>query len=361
LVILGVEIWLINKGGNYFKNKVMGLKSSLLKYQSFELVSRSKQQLVVIGLINVVRIITILLIIYFSFLLMLSLFPGTSELVIKLRDYIFIPLKGSFLSVVHYLPRMFNILIIVIIFRYLFRLVKTLAIEIEKETIHIPTFEPRRAKTTAKIVNFIFLAIMLILILPLMPGYESLAFKGIAAFLAALITIGGSSVIANFMSGIVVSFMNPCQLGDWIQIDNTSGEVIEMSQFAIKIRTAENIIVSIPYTKSLSAHIINYSGDQDNNSILLRTTVSIGYDVSWEKVNELLLAAASITDNIDQSVPAFVRQKKLDDFYIVYELNVYTTDVRQKYQTYSELHKHILDTFKRAGIEILSPHYRVEK
>ncbi|WP_127343026.1 mechanosensitive ion channel [Ancylomarina longa] len=58
------------------------------------------------------------------------------------------------------------------------------------------------------------MAFLLIMIIPLMPGYESLAFKGVATFLAALITIGGSSVIANFMAGIVTSYMNPCKVGD---------------------------------------------------------------------------------------------------------------------------------------------------
>ena len=84
-------------------------------------------------------------------------------------------------------------------------------------------------------------------------------------------------------------------------------------------------------------------------------------DTADQKVNELLLSAASLTDNIDHSIPAFVRQKKLDDFYIVYELNAYTTEVRHMHDTYSELHKYILDVFERAGIEILSPHYRIER
>nr|WP_317126937.1 mechanosensitive ion channel domain-containing protein [Ancylomarina longa] len=115
---------------------------------------------------------------------------------------------------IDYLPNLFSILIIVIIFRYLFKLIKTLAREIENGTLKISAFNPLWAKTTAKIINFILLAFLLIMIIPLMPGYESLAFKGVATFLAALITIGGSSVIANFMAGIVTSYMNPCKVGD---------------------------------------------------------------------------------------------------------------------------------------------------
>jgi len=360
-LMVGLEIWLINRGSTYLKNKVLGFKTNLLKIQSFEFINLDKQKLIVTGLINFFRIVVILISINFSLLLILSLFPDTKTLVTKLLDFIFIPLKEDFFSFINYLPKLFTIIITVFIFRYLFKLVKALAKEIEKGTLKTSTFKPLWAKTTAKIVNFILLAFMLILILPLMPGYESLAFKGVATFLGALITIGGSSVIANFMAGIVTSYISPCQVGDWVKIENTTGEVVEMSQFAIKIQTARNIIVSIPYTKGLSSHIVNYSGEQENHNILLHTTISIGYDVTWEKVNELLISATLLTEFLNHSKPAFVRQIKLDDFYVVYELNAYTTNVKQMQHTYSELHKNILDVFNKAEIEILSPHYRVER
>jgi small-conductance mechanosensitive channel len=361
ILMIGVVIWLINRGSTYLKNKVLNLKSNFLKIQNFELIHLGKQQLILIGLINFFRIVAILLSINFSLLIILSLFPSTNELVTKFHDFIFIPIKSVFFSVLDYLPKLFKILITIIIFRYLFKLVKILAVEIEKGTLRISAFNPLWVKTTAKIINFLLLAFLLIMIIPLLPGYESLAFKGVATFLAALITIGGSSVIANFMAGIVISYMNPCKVGDWIQIENTTGEVIEMSQFAIKIQTAKKIMVSIPYTKGLGSHIINYSGEKENHKILLHTTISISYEVTWEKVNELLISAASLTEYIDHSIPAFVSQLKLDDFYIVYELNAYTTDVHQMQYIYSELHKHILDVFNKAKIEILSPHYRVER
>ncbi len=360
-LILGFEIWLIKKGSNYLKNKVLGFKSSFLKVKSVEFISRGKQRLVLIGLINLFQIIIILSIVYLSFLLILILFPGNSDLVTKLINFIFIPLKITLANIINYFPRLFSIIIIVIIFRYLFNLIRTLAIEVEKGTIKLSMFKPLWARTTGKIINFILFALMLIFILPLMPGYDSLAFKGISAFIALLITIGGSSVISNYMSGIVISFMNPCRVGDFIKIDNLYGEVIEMSQFAIKILTVKKIIVTVPYTKSLNSSIINYSADKENQSIILNTRVSIGYNISWEKVNELLLGAASLTEFVDQTQPPFVRQIKLDQFYIVYEINVYTTKVKMMHHIYSELHKHILDVFKKEDIEILSPHYQVER
>ena len=358
VLVVGFEVWLLNRGANYLKRKLNKAKPTGLRIKSVELVSGGKLRLLVLGLINLLLILVILADIYFSLVFVLSLFPGTEQITQSLINFIFVPLQNAFQSFLDYLPNLFSMIITILIFRYLIRFVKTLATELEKGNISLAGFRPYWARTTARIINFILGALMLILVLPYFPGYESLAFKGVAAFLGALVTISGGSVIANYMAGIVIAYMNPCRIGDWIQVDNTTGEVMEISQFAIKVRTTKQVMVSVPNTKILSSHVINYSGEHENHRTLLHTTISIGYDVHWKEVNKLLLAAAKKTKNLDFSVEPFVRQIKLDDFYIVYELNAYSTDVRQMYQTYSDLHRNILDAFNEAEIEILSPHYR---
>ena len=50
-------------------------------------------------------------------------------------------------------------------------------------------------------------------------------------------------------------------------------------------------------------------------------------------------------------------QKSLDDYYVSYELNVYTNQSKKMPFIYSEMHKNILDIFNDAGVEILSPAY----
>jgi small-conductance mechanosensitive channel len=91
--------------------------------------------------------------------------------------------------------------------------------------------------------------------------------------------------------------------------------------------------------------------------LILHTTVTIGYDVPWRQVHELLLDAALVTDCVEEDPEPFVRQTSLDDFYVSYELNAYTASPTKKASTYSELHSNIQDAFNRAGVEIMSPHY----
>ncbi len=361
LLLMGIEIWAVKKGTNYLKSTIKKFSFQPFKFRSFELLNIGKQRLFLTGIITCLQILIILLIIYFSLIFTLSILPGTEDVANKLIEFIFLPLKNTFIAVTGYLPRLFTVLITVIIFRYLVSMVKSVFREIDKKKLNIQGFEPHWARTTGSIIVFLLNTLMLIMILPDLPGYKSLAFKGVIAFLGALITIGGSSVIANYMAGIVVTYMNSFRLGDWVKIDNTTGEITEISPFAIKLRTAKMVVVSIPNSRILTTHINNFSSEFGNQRVLLHTTVSIGYDVSWKTVNELLISAAEKTASLDLSTPPFVRQHKLDDFYVVYELNAYSKEPSKMSGIYSEMHKHILEEFNVAGVEILSPHYRVDR
>jgi small-conductance mechanosensitive channel len=89
----------------------------------------------------------------------------------------------------------------------------------------------------------------------------------------------------------------------------------------------------------------------------LHTGISISYDVPWKQVHQLLIDAANRTGGLMKEPAPFVFQTSLDDFYVSYELNVYTETPASMARIYSELHQHIQDTFNEAGVEIMSPHY----
>jgi small-conductance mechanosensitive channel len=89
--------------------------------------------------------------------------------------------------------------------------------------------------------------------------------------------------------------------------------------------------------------------------------VTIGYDSPWRQVHELLLNAAAKTEYLSKDPPPFILQTSLDDFFVRYELNVYTREALKSAQIYSLLHQNIQDAFNEAGLEIMSPHYRAER
>ena len=120
----------------------------------------------------------------------------------------------------------------------------------------------------------------------------------------------------------------------------------------------QEILSAAEVAAIMSGKVINYSTQARKAGIMLHTGITIGYDVPWPKVQELLLSAASATEHIDEKPAPFVLQTALDDNYVAYELNASTRRADLRPKIYSSLHAHILDAFHTAGVEITSPHYR---
>jgi small-conductance mechanosensitive channel len=74
-------------------------------------------------------------------------------------------------------------------------------------------------------------------------------------------------------------------------------------------------------------------------------------------VEAMLLMAAGKTGRVLHEPKPFVLQRRLGDFAVEYELNVYTDDATVMLNTYDELHRNVLDAFNEYGVQIMTPAY----
>ncbi|MDY8135406.1 mechanosensitive ion channel family protein [Aquimarina sp. 2201CG5-10] len=357
ILVLVVEIYYILKFSKYLKTKIDNSKHSQLKdlnIDSVNLIKADRKKLILKKIVDILTLITIIIDIYVTLILILYVFPGTEDTVNTIIEYTTTPIQNIGNAIVNFIPTAVSIIVYIIIFRFAIKSIKTLRDAIEKKSLSISGFDADWAKPTAKIIIFLLYVFLIVLIFPLLPGSDSNEFKGIAALIGILISITGGSSISNFLAGIVLTYMKPFKVGDKIMINDTVGVVTARNPFAIKLLTIKNEEVTIPNNGIVSSNTTNYSS---SGKTILHTTISIGYDVKHSKVNELLVNASSKTDGILNKPQPFILQKSLEDFYIVYELNFFVSDVIKQPKIISELHAHILDEFNAAGIEILSPHY----
>jgi len=360
LALIFLFLYLIDHFTKKLKSRLLNLNLKSLKLFGLEVINKGKQELIISAIVNALQLFVSILFIYLSLVVILSEMPATEGIAVELVDLIFEPLKSLFNSFVDYLPNLFRIIITIVIARYLIKSVKYISQGVIAGNFHFPGFHPRTARTTGGIFSALIYILTIIIVMPSMPGYESKAFNGIATFLGALITIGGSSVIANYMAGIVLTYMHAFEKGDWVTMSELSGKIIASGSFSVRLKTYKDEIVDIPNSKVLSSAIRNYGG-KIKKQMTLYTEISIGYDVPWKKVNDLLIEAAKRTTLLDGEKEPFVLQKKLDDFYVVYELNVFLSSPEYKPKAESSLYSNILEVFNEAEIEIMSPHYRAER
>ncbi len=307
-------------------------------------------------LIKLGRFISFILLAYFYFTILFSLFAFTRTWASKLFGYIINPIGKILFSFIHYLPNLFTIIVILFITRYVIKFIKFIFGEIGSSTVAFPKFPAEWAEPTFKIIRFLILVFAAIVIFPYLPGSNSPIFRGISIFLGILFSFGSTSAVSNIVGGTVLTYMRPFKIGDRVKIADTVGDVIEKTLLVTRVRTIKNVDITIPNAMVLGSHIINYSSSAKKEGLILHTSITIGYDSPWRQIHELLYAAASATNNVLKEPKPFVLQTALDDFYVNYELNVYTDKPNEMANIYSELHQNIQDKFNEAGVEIMSPH-----
>ena len=348
--------WLFRK----LKVRILRLKDTKIKpvsIQGYELLDAQKQANLLVFLASVGRYILMGLQLLFTVPLIFIIFPQTEGLAYRLLGYIWNPIRGIFVGIIDYIPKLFTIIVIWYAVKYLVRFVLYLAREVEGGRLKINVFYPDWAMPTFHIIRFLLYAFMIAMIYPYLPGSNSGVFQGISVFVGLIVSLGSSTVIGNIIAGLVITYMRPFKIGDRIQLNDTTGNIIEKTPLVTRIRTPKNEVVTVPNSFVMSSHTVNYSTSAREYGLIIHSEVSIGYDIPWRKVNELLIDAALNTPGVVDDPRPFVLETSLSDWYPVYQVNAYIKEADKMPQIYSNLHQNIQDKFNEAGIEIMSPHY----
>ena len=310
-----------------------------------------------------VKILAILRIVFLLFLLItiipliFDIFSSTQYLSKIIVQWISEPIKNVGIAIIGYLPHLFYIVIIAVITRYVLKILRFFALEIERGILKIKGFHPEWAHTTYVLARMMLWVLALVIMFPHLPGSDSDAFKGISIFLGVLISLGSSSAISNAIAGIVISYMRPFQVGDWIKSGEIIGAVIEKNALVTRLKTINNEDITIPNSAILSGATMNFTSIGKEIGLALNVQVKVRYDYSDNLVEELLIEAALKTNGISPKPHPYIFQISLSELNAVYELNAYTFHPENMYFIKSDLTKNIQSTFRQANIEIFSTQY----
>lgn len=364
LFILILMITGVNKLFGYLtkyagENKKSWFKN--LKYRDYTFLSTEQEVKLINKLFNFLRWITIILLLFLVIPVIFSIFPFTRGWADMLFAMILKPFRKMLFSFWDYLPNLFTIILIYLATKYLVRLVRYFFKEIESEKLKINGFHADWALPTFTIVRILLYAFAFIMIFPYLPGSDSPVFKGVSVFLGLLVSLGSSSAIANMVAGLVITYMRPFVIGDRIKINDISGDVIEKTILVTRLRTITNEEITIPNSAILTGNTVNYSSFTKDPGLIIHTTVTIGYDVPWKQMHEVLIEAALRCEEVLREPKPFVLQTELNDFSITYKIHAYVNNAKHQVIVFSKLHGHIQDVCNEQGIEILSPLYMAHR
>ena len=308
-------------------------------------------------IIQLLRVLLVLLTIYVFLNFVLSLFPWTRFIAANLLNYTITPIRTLWQSFINYLPSLFFLVIIYLLFRYVLKLTWAFFDQIGRGQLNFSGFDTEWALPTFRIVRVFIIILGFVVAYPYIPGSGSEAFKGISIFAGILFSLGSSSLIANIIAGYTMTYRRAFKEGDRVKIGEHTGDVSHVRLMETHLKSLKNEEIVIPNSQVLSGEVTNYSSLGRSQGLILHTTVGIGYEVPWRQVKAMLLMAAERTDGLKRKPEPFVFAKTLGDFGVVYELNVFCRNVEKMVPIYSELHCNIQDVFNEYDIAIMTPHY----
>jgi len=263
-------------------------------------------------------------------------------------------------SAVHAVPKLFTIAIIFGAARFLTGVAHTLFDAVAQRRITIPGIHPDTALPTRRIVNALLWMFAIIVSYPYVPGSDSAAFKGVSVFAGLLLTLGSAGMVGQAMSGLVLMYSRSFRVGQYVQAGAIQGTVVELGLLATRLRTPKNEVVTLPNSVVIGGAVTNYTlASEYGFPLFIYSSVTIGYNVPWRRVHELLIAAATGLDFVLKDPAPFVLQRGLDDSYVEYQVNASIDSARaaELQMLYARLHAAIQDSFGGGGIEIMSPRY----
>ena len=181
-------------------------------------------------------------------------------------------------------------------------------------------------------------------------------FSLVAGFMAlaggTIIGFASMNTIGNAIAGIIVMVSKPFRIGDRICFNEQFADVIAIDLIYTRLKTLDNVHISIPNQQLLTSEIENYG----KKTIVRRScAVTVGYEVASELVEKALLEASKKVEGILSEPKSYVWTTNLLNFSVEYTLFVFTSQVKKIPILDSKLKQTVLLVCKELGIDLSTP------
>jgi small conductance mechanosensitive channel len=145
----------------------------------------------------------------------------------------------------------------------------------------------------------------------------------LAALGAAGLAIGLAlqGTLANIASGIMILWLRPFKVGEYIVAGDASGTIDEVGLFATQMTTFEGVSLFVPNSDLWGSKIINYSR---SNPRMVREAFGIAYEDDIAKAREALLKVCREDERVLDEPEPGVYVDQLGDSAVVLQLRAWT-------------------------------------
>jgi small conductance mechanosensitive channel len=182
-------------------------------------------------------------------------------------------------------------------------------------------------------------------------GVNTTSFAAIvgAAGLAVGLALQGN--IANFGAGVVLLFLRPFKVGDFVEAGGATGSVEAIGVFNTTIKTGDNRVIIVPNSNIIGSNIVNYSKEPIRRIDLV---IGVGYDDDLKLVKKTLEEILQNHPKVLKDPAPSVALAELADSSVNFNVRPWVK-TEDYWGVRSELLETIKTTFDEKGINIPYP------
>jgi small-conductance mechanosensitive channel len=207
-------------------------------------------------------------------------------------------------------------------------------------------------ETAATVSRYLLTLMGILIVLPFI-GIDLSSLTLVAGAVGLGIGIGLQNLSNNFISGLVVLFERPIQVGDFVEVDGLLGTVERISLRATIIRTLDRVNVIVPNSRFMESNVVSWSYRDPRCRIHIPVGVAYGSDT--EAVTAALLQVAQDNARVLDNPPPQVLFKDFGESSLNFDLLVWTSRPHEQFLLISDLNYAIDAEFRRRQIEIPFP------
>lgn len=206
------------------------------------------------------------------------------------------------------------------------------------------------------LVNIILMVLLVIAIVSKL-GIETTSIAALLASAGVAVGMALSGNLQNFAGGLIVLFLKPYKVGDFIENGSVAGTVKEIQIFHTILVTPDNKLIFIPNGTLSSGMITNYSKESTRR---LEWIIGVEYDEDYERVKATLeRLLKEETRLLDTPEPMIVLKELADSSVnIMVRAWVKSSDY---WNVYFDMNKNIYATFNKEGIGFPFPQLTIHK
>ena len=167
------------------------------------------------------------------------------------------------------------------------------------------------------------------------------------------IGFGLQNVVNNFVSGLILLFERPIQVGDAIELDSLLGKVTSIGIRASTVRTFQGAEIIVPNGDLISKQVVNWT--LSNRQRRVEIEVGVAYGTDPQKVLDLLLQVAQANPRVDSDPEPTAVFIGFGDSSLNFQLRCWVTLLEEGVQLGSDLRVQVDLALKREGITIPFP------